>query len=296
MKNISTDSLRTLVTVVEVGGFAKAGELLGLSQPAVSLQIKRLEDMLGHKLFKKQGQRQVLNQYGELLMPLAKQMLQQNDAILQQFTSENVTGKVRLGIPSEFAARILPSIIGDFVALYPDVSLEVRSRLSKHLLSVSRQDQFDLVLALNEELESAKFPIFMQDQLVWVGDLNLAQNDVVTLVTAPEGCIYRRRAIEALQSAGIKYRIAYSNADLTGLTAALKEGLGITVLAKSTVPNELNYQLQTKDLPELGQIGISCIGSVTPLFKHHLRVGICLSFFMVHQHTNTRPFAGVWAK
>jgi DNA-binding transcriptional LysR family regulator len=259
MKNISTDSLRTLVTVVEVGGFAKAGELLGLSQPAVSLQIKRLEDMLGHKLFKKQGQRQVLNQYGELLMPLAKQMLQQNDAILQQFTSENVTGKVRLGIPSEFAARILPSIIGDFVALYPDVSLEVRSRLSKHLLSVSRQDQFDLVLALNEELESANFPIFMQDQLVWVGDLNLAQNDVVTLVTAPEGCIYRRRAIEALQSAGIKYRIAYSNADLTGLTAALKEGLGITVLAKSTVPNELNYQLQTKDLPELGQIGISLI-------------------------------------
>ncbi|WP_462177656.1 LysR family transcriptional regulator [Pseudoalteromonas gelatinilytica] len=259
MKNISTDSLRTLVTVVEVGGFAKAGELLGLSQPAVSLQIKRLEDMLGHKLFKKQGQRQVLNQYGELLMPLAKQMLQQNDAILQQFTSENVTGKVRLGIPSEFAARILPSIIGDFVALYPDVSLEVRSRLSKHLLSVSRQDQFDLVLALNEELELAKFPIFMQDQLVWVGDLNLAQNDVVTLVTAPEGCIYRRRAIEALQSAGIKYRIAYSNADLTGLTAALKEGLGITVLAKSTVPNELNYQLQTKDLPELGQIGISLI-------------------------------------
>jgi len=160
MKNISTDSLRTLVTVVEVGGFAKAGELLGLSQPAVSLQIKRLEDMLGHKLFKKQGQRQVLNQYGELLMPLAKQMLQQNDAILQQFTSENVTGKVRLGIPSEFAARILPSIIGDFVALYPDVSLEVRSRLSKHLLSVSRQDQFDLVLALNEKLQTGKIPTF----------------------------------------------------------------------------------------------------------------------------------------
>lgn len=259
MKNISTDGLRTLITVVEVGGFAKAGELLGLSQPAVSLQIKRLEDMLGHKLFKKQGQRQVLNQYGELLLPMAKQMLLQNDSILQLFTKENVTGKVRLGIPSEFAARILPSIIGDFIALYPDVSLEVKSRLSKHLLSVSREDQFDLVLALNEDLNSEKFPVFMQDQLVWVGDLSLAQNDVVTLVTAPEGCIYRRRAIEALQMAGIKYRISYSNADLTGLTAALKEGLGITVLAKSTVPNELNSQLKTKHLPELGRIGISLI-------------------------------------
>ena len=261
MKNISTDGLRTFVMVVEVGGFAKAGDLLGLSQPAVSLQIKRLEDMIGYKLFKKQGQRQVLNQYGELLLPMAKQMMQHNDAILQQFTSENIAGKVRLGIPSEFAARILPSIIGDFVSFYPEVSLEVKSRLSKHLLSASRQDQFDLVLALNERLNSDKFPIFMQDELVWVGDLSLAKNAVVTLVTAPEGCIYRRRAIDALKNAGIKYRIVYSNADLTGLIAALKEGLGITVLAKSTVPSELNYQVQTKHLPTLGNIGISLIKS-----------------------------------
>ena len=215
--------------------------------------------MLGCKLFKKQGQRQVLNQYGELLLPLAKQMLQQNDAIIQQFTSESVTGRVRLGIPSEFAARILPSIIGDFVSLYPDVALEVKSRLSKHLLSVVRQDQFDLVLALNEDLSSSSHPVFMQDQLVWVGDLSKVQSSVVTLVTAPEGCIYRRRAIEALQQAGLQYRIVYSNADLTGLTAALKEGLGITVLAKSTVPAELPYQPHTQILPELGQIGISLV-------------------------------------
>ncbi|AYM87576.1 LysR family transcriptional regulator [Pseudoalteromonas agarivorans] len=261
MKNISTDSLRTFVMVVEVGGFAKAGDLLGLSQPAVSLQIKRLEDLLGYKLFKKQGQRQVLNQYGELLLPMAKQMMQYNDAILQQFTSESITGKVRLGIPSEFAARILPSIIGDFVSLYPEVSLEVKSRLSKHLLSASRQDQFDLVLALNERLNSDKFPIFMQDELVWVGDLAQAKNEVVTLVTAPEGCIYRRRATDALKSANIKYRIVYSNADLTGLIAALKEGLGITVLAKSTVPSDLNFQAQSKYLPALGSIGISLIKS-----------------------------------
>ncbi|MDN3490941.1 LysR family transcriptional regulator [Pseudoalteromonas sp. APC 3694] len=259
MKNISTDSLRTFVMVVEVGGFAKAGDLLGLSQPAVSLQVKRLEDLLGYKLFKKQGQRQVLNQYGELLLPMAKQMVQHNDAILQLFTSESVTGKVRLGIPSEFAARILPSIIGDFVALYPEVSFEVKSRLSKHLLSDERQDQFDLVLALNEQLDSEKFPIFIQDQLVWVGDLSLAQNETVTLVTAPEGCIYRRRATQALEKAGIKYRIVYSNADLTGLIAALKEGLGITVLAKSTVPNDLAYHLHTKHLPALGSIGISLV-------------------------------------
>ncbi|MEO2266499.1 LysR substrate-binding domain-containing protein [Pseudoalteromonas pernae] len=259
MKNIPMDSLRTLVTVVDVGGFAKAGELLGLSQPAVSLQIKRLEDLLGRKLFKKQGQRQVLNHQGEQLLPLAKQILKENDAILQLFSNETVTGKVRLGIPSEFAASILPSIIGDFVSLYPDVSLEVKSELSKQLMHVSNRDEFDLVLTLVEQLDNPHYPSFLQDDLVWVGNTAISPSTPVTLVVAPQGCIYRRRAIEALEQAGIPWRVVYTNADLTGLTAAIKEQLGITVLARKTVPEELPFTTSTDVLPALGQVGISLI-------------------------------------
>ena len=259
MKNIPTDALRALVTVVEVGGFAKAGELLCLSQPAVSLQIKRLEDLLGKKLFKKQGQRQVLNHQGEMLLPLAKQLLQMNDSILQKFSSELLTGKVRLGIPSEFAASILPSIIGEFVSLYPDVSLEIKSELSKQLMHISNREQFDLVLTCNEQLDHSDNPIFMEDELVWVGDLNVSSDDVISLVVAPEGCLYRKRAINALDNAGIKWRIVYTNADLAGLTAALKGNLGITILTKQTVPPELNHSRSTNVLPALGKIGISLI-------------------------------------
>ena len=259
MKNIPTDSLRTLITVVEVGGFAKAGELLGLSQPAVSLQIKRLEELLGNKLFKKQGQRQVLNQHGEILMPLAKQLLQVNDTILQTFSSEVLAGKVRLGIPSEFAATVLPAIIGDFVSLYPDVALEVKSELSKKLRHSDNREQYDLILALLEGPEQSKYPIFMDDELVWVGDVNNINTEVVNLIAAEEGCIYRRRAIEALEKAGLKWRIVYTNADLAGISAALKENLGITVLAKHTVPNDLNWVKSTNQLPELGEVGISLI-------------------------------------
>lgn len=259
MKNIPTDSLRTLITVVEVGGFAKAGELLGLSQPAVSLQIKRLEELLGNKLFKKQGQRQVLNQHGEILLPLAKQLLQVNDTILQTFSSEVLAGKVRLGIPSEFAATVLPAIIGDFVSLYPDVALEVKSELSKKLRHSDNREQYDLILALLEGPEQSKYPIFMDDELVWVGDVNNINTEVVNLIAAEEGCIYRRRTIEALEKAGLKWRIVYTNADLAGISAALKENLGITVLAKHTVPNDLNWAKSTNQLPELGEVGISLI-------------------------------------
>lgn len=259
MKNIPTDSLRTLVTVVEVGGFAKAGELLGLSQPAVSLQIKRLEELLGNKLFKKQGQRQVLNHHGEILLPLAKQLLQMNDNILQTFSSEVLVGKVRLGIPSEFAATVLPAIIGDFVSLYPDVALEVKSELSKKLRHSDNREQYDLILALLEGSEQSQYPIFMEDELVWVGDVNNINSDVINLVVAEEGCIYRRRAISVLEKAGLKWRIVYTNADLTGISAAIKENLGITILAKHTVPNDLNWAKSTSLLPELGTVGISLI-------------------------------------
>jgi DNA-binding transcriptional LysR family regulator len=259
MKNIPTDSLRTLVTVVEVGGFAKAGELLGLSQPAVSLQIKRLEELLGNKLFKKQGQRQVLNHHGEILLPLAKQLLQMNDNILQTFSSEVLVGKVRLGIPSEFAATVLPAIIGDFVSLYPDVALEVKSELSKKLRHSDNREQYDLILALLEGSEQSQYPIFMEDELVWVGDVNNINSDVINLVVAEEGCIYRRRAINVLEKAGLKWRIVYTNADLTGISAAIKENLGITILAKHTVPNDLNWAKSTSLLPELGTVGISLI-------------------------------------
>ncbi len=256
MKNIPTDSLRTLVTVVEMGGFAKAGELLGLSQPAVSLQIKRLEEIIGKKLFKKQGQRQVLNHQGERLLPLAKQLLQTNDEIINTFSSQTLAGQVTLGIPNEFAVTLLPAIIGDFVALYPDVSLEVHSALSKQLQSSELKGKFDLILALVELDSKRGASAFMQDELLWVGS-QPNPNEAVRLVCAPEGCVYRKRAIAALDNAGIEWKVVYSNADLTGLSAAIKEGLGVTVLARHSIPSELNQHVLQHVLPALGKIGLT---------------------------------------
>ena len=109
MKQLSLENLRTFVTIVELDGFARAGELLGRSQPAVSLQIKKLEEQLGTRLFQKEGQRQIVNQAGKKLYEMAIPLLQQNDQIIQFFTETPVSGQLRLGIPSEFATRLLPS-------------------------------------------------------------------------------------------------------------------------------------------------------------------------------------------
>lgn len=256
MKQLSLDNLRTLVSVIELDGFAKAGERLGRSQPAISLQIKRLEEQLGKRLFTKVGQRQRANQDGMLLYQQAKNMLSINDDIFRQFEQASLKGRLRLGIPSEFATTLLPSIIGEFSNLYPDVTLEVTSSLSRKLLSEELSTEFDLVLALVNPDQDTKGELVLRDKLVWVGDKTMAKFAAsVPLVMAPTGCIYRSRAIEMLKQQTTAWRISYTNADLYGLIAAIKQGLGVTALASTSVPKELDI-IRHKNLPNLGSVKI----------------------------------------
>ncbi|WP_088330661.1 LysR family transcriptional regulator [Lacimicrobium sp. SS2-24] len=257
MKQLSLDNLRALVAVVDMGGYAKAGEYLGRSQPAISLQIKRLEEQIGRRLFHRQGQKKQINADGLLLYRRARQMLNLNDDILREFEQSQLTGQLRLGLPSEFATRVLPSIIGDFSKAYPDVTLEVSCDLSKSLLRKDQRKEYDLILALDDEPGDPRPETLLQDELIWVARAGYQLNaDNIALVAAPQGCIYRQRARHSLQQAGLRWRVSYTNADIGGITAALKEGLGITVLAKSTLPDEL-IELRHPALPNLGKVGIN---------------------------------------
>jgi DNA-binding transcriptional LysR family regulator len=163
---------------------------------------------------------------------------------------------MRLGIPSEFASILLPSIIGEFSAQYPDVSLEVTSALSCDLLDEQKRDALDVVLALvNDELAS-QADYSVKDEMVWIGDRSQKLNpQSISLVLAPEGCVYRTRVIERLKQQTIPWRIAYTNADLSGLNAAITQGIGITALARRSVPSNLNV-ISGKHLPSLGRINV----------------------------------------
>ncbi|WP_158971217.1 LysR substrate-binding domain-containing protein [Paraglaciecola sp. L3A3] len=264
MKQLSLDNLRTFVTVVDLGGYAKAGDILGRSQPAISLQIKRIEQQLAAPLFSKQGQRHVVNNDGLKLYKTAREMLALNDGIFAQFQPSGLKGRIRLGIPSEFATTLLPSIVGQFGKLYPEVSLEVTSALSKNLLSAENNNQFDLVMALIDPQAEVEGQLLLHDDLVWVGDNSVPANlEQIALVLAPEGCMYRTRVINTLKQQTQQWRISYTNADLTGITAAIKQGLGISALAKSSVPEQLDI-IKHKHLPSLGTIKICLFTGNTP--------------------------------
>ena len=261
MKNLPMDLLRAFVTVVEFNSFTKAGELLGRSQPAISLQINRLESTLDETLVIKDGKNLILSDVGETIYDYAKQILSLNDLAISECTKSTVMGKVRLGIPSEFATILLPKIVGRFTKAYPNVTLEVNSELSKTLLSRAGRATHDLILALkNNPLEESD-DLVKTDNLVWVSgpEYNTQKPSPIPLIVAPEGCIYRQRATKVLNKIREPWQIVYNIPDLTGIQYAIQEGLGVTVLAKSTVPENLKVIPYSQRYPDLGSVGISLI-------------------------------------
>ena len=261
MKNLPMDLLRAFVTIVEFNSFTKAGDLLGRSQPAISLQMNRLEDMLGETLLMRDGKNLSLTIAGETIFEYAKQILSLNDLAVSECTKSTVMGKVRLGIPSEFATILLPKIVGRFAKAYPNITLEVNCELSKTLLSRSGKAAHDVILALqNNPLEESD-NLVKTDNLVWVSgpEYNPNKPPPVPLIVAPEGCIYRQRAVRTLNKIKQPWQIVYNIPDLTGIQYAIQEGLGVTVLAKSTVPENLKIIANSQRYPDLGSVGISLL-------------------------------------
>ncbi|MCP1339279.1 LysR family transcriptional regulator [Idiomarina sp. M1R2S28] len=257
MKHLSLEALRSFSAVIELGSMTLAGERMGRSQPAISLQLKKLEQQLGVELLTRQGSGFALTADGDVLFDYAQRMLALNDQAWAQFEPQQVSGKVRLGITSEFASSLLPKVLGQFAQVYPQVTLQVTSALSKDLLSGLGQ-QFDIILALREQTNKSDV-LIQREELVWVGSPALVEQASLPLVVAPEGCIYRRRAEQSLQRIHQPYRITYTNTDFSGLTAALHSSLGITVLARSTVPDSVSVidaLANGKKLPAPGSVNV----------------------------------------
>jgi len=259
MTNLPTDLLRTFITVVDSGGFTRAGDLLGRSQPAISLQIKRLEELACGTLLKRNGRSLVTTDLGNMLLGYARQMLALNDEVVARLDQPKVAGGIRLGIPNEFAGSFLPDILGKFAQAHPEVTLEVGCDLSTNLLSRLDDGEFDLVFALHEDPTDVPHGKQWPEQLVWVGNPNHAVHlkSPLPLIVAPHGCIYRKRIIETLDRIGKPWRIAYSSPSFGGINAGVQAGLGVTVLAQSTVPDALRVLPERVKLPTLKPIQMS---------------------------------------
>ena len=257
MQNLPMDVLRSFVTISELGGFTQAGELLGRSQPAISLQIKRLEELIAASVFQRNGQRLELTPAGEQLLRYARDILSLNDKALSEFKKPSIAGLIRFGVPSEFATTLLPKILGRFAKNYPKVTLAINCDLSKNLLS-QPSCEYDLILALQDKPSASQTNLVKKDDLVWVTSRHHDSHlqSPLPLIVAPEPCIYRATALRSLDNHHLPCKIVFTNPDLTGINAAIEEGLGVTVLAKSTVSDSMRIIQPSKQFPQLGKVGI----------------------------------------
>lgn len=265
LTNLDVDLLRTFVTIAHAGNFTRAAEKLLRRQSTISLQIKRLEDALGHRLLDRSPRAVSLTPEGEAVLAYAQKILDLNDEVVSLTHEPMMQGAVRLGTPEDFATHHLPDILARFVQAYPSVALEVTCDLTLNLMDGFRSGKFDLVLAKREKSSGAEGVRVWREPLVWVAGQHdyLHADGPLPLVVSPEPCVYRKRATRALDKVRKPWRVAYTCASLTGTLAAVRAGLGIAVLPKEMVPQGLHV-IDGAPLPDLLDTEIALLVAKRP--------------------------------
>jgi DNA-binding transcriptional LysR family regulator len=255
--NLDLDTLRTLCVAHDVGGLAQASELLGRTPSAISLQMKRLQDDLGVPLFRKRGRGLALTESGEIALSYARRMLALNDELLDTMHGAKLAGSIRIGCTQDFAAT-LPSALSHFALLHPHMQIELRIEGNAALVEAIEKSQLDLAVVIgHDDKPTAK--VIGQLDLVWIASSAFVprQDHPLPLATLGPQCVFRKRAIEYLESAGIPYRIAANSPSLDGLWAALLGGLGITARTRFNLPAGLMAAGSLHDMPPLGSFPVT---------------------------------------
>ena len=233
--NIPTDLLRTLVAVVDLRSFTKAAASLGVTQPAVSAQIKRLQFLLGCDVLDRSTQGVALTGQGELIVGYARRLLSLNDQIVGLGGPEQRRElMIRIGTPSDYVASILPNTLMRLRAEQPHVGFMVRTDSYDPLMRDLRNGDLDLLIGLSvTEPHDARH--VTHEELVWVrgpGTL-IDHNRPVPLVSYGDRCVYRHVMLDALKSAGFEWEDAFIGPSIASLEGALSAGLGISAIART---------------------------------------------------------------
>ncbi|TPQ41540.1 LysR family transcriptional regulator [Bradyrhizobium guangdongense] len=234
---LDLELLRSFVSVVDAGGFTRAGERVHRTQSTVSQQIKRLEEDVGQMLLHRDGKDVRPTEAGERLLSYARRLLslaEEARDVLQQPGNE---GAVRLGIPEDFAAYRLAKLLGAFSRSHPGLRLDVRADQSKHLKRDLERGELDLALFKRAAGEGGAIAVW-PERVHWVTSKShpiQANVTSVPLIGFPLGCLYRAGAIHALESAGRPWHMAYTSSSLSGIQAAVAAGMGLSILSEMAI-------------------------------------------------------------
>ncbi len=265
---LDPDLLRAFSYIAEEGSFTRAAERVGRTQSAVSMQVQRLESLLGQRvLLRGKGGAVSLTPHGEYLLDRAREVLALNDAIWSAFRAPQMHGTVRLGTPDDYALRFLPAVLKRFADTHPSVEVEVSCSNSSTLIEQLRAGELDLTLC-SDGHQPARWPAeeLWDGPLMWITSERHVphRRDPLPLAVASGDCVWRSAALRALEQAGRAYRIAYSAQTHAGTLTPVLAGLAVTVSPITRLPEGVRALPVGDPLPKLPNTRILLLKSREP--------------------------------
>ena len=256
--------LRTFLVVSETLNFTRAGERLGISQPTVSQHVGRLERAAKRRLVTRDTRAVTLTDNGHAMAGFARSILAAHDQATAYFTGSAMSGRLRFGAADDLALTQLPRILRDFRQLHPQITLELTVAQSGLLHRRLLAGHLDLVF-IKQVPDETQGRLVRRDRLVWVGveGTRIGPDDLVPLITYPNPSVSRLTAISVLERAGRTWRVTCTTREVNGVLAAVRAGLGVTVLAQSLIPADLVSLPLSTGLPELGDIAFTLVANPT---------------------------------
>ncbi|CAG9199482.1 LysR family transcriptional regulator [Paraburkholderia tropica] len=257
------DLLRSFVAVADAGSFTKAAVTVHRSQAAVSMQIKRLEQMLGTTLFTRDTRNLALTRPGSTLLEYARRALDLQEEAWSALVRPEVTGRVVLGAPDDYMAALLSPVLRRFSTLYPHVEIEIVCAQSVALGPMLADNKIDVAFVTRDKQIRGEF--VRSEDMVWVG----LPDDPAPLAMTPlpvglyeHGSVARAHTVAALDAARIRYRAAFTSASLTGLMATVEAGIAVVALTRCSVPARFEVLGEAHGLPTIEPLDIVVARSV----------------------------------
>lgn len=257
---LDLDQLKTFVAIAETGSFTRAADRVAKTQSAVSMQMRRLEERVGKSIFARDGRGSRLSEDGERLLAYARRLLRLADETLAAFDEGELTGRVRLGTPDDYADRFLPEILARFAASNPRAEVTVVCAPTPNLVDAIRVGDLDVAI-ITHVREKGPAEIIRREPLLWVGSQRHAAHELDPLPVAlgRPTCDWRRAALEGLEDCGRRHRLLYVSWNSTAVGAAVLAGLAVSVLPESALRPGMRVLGEREGLPRLPMVEIGLL-------------------------------------
>ncbi len=226
-RNLDLTSLRSFVAVADSGGVTRAAGFLNLTQSAVSMQLKRLEQSLDTQLLDRSARTVTLTVAGEQLLSYARRMLELNDEVFMRMTHQEYEGEIILGVPHDIVYPAIPDVLKRFNAAYPRMRVQLLSSFTRNLQENFARGEADIILTTEDGVGPGGENL-MTRRLIWVGAINGAAWRQRPLRLAFEArCKFRSAAQRALDGAGIAWDIVVESDSTKTIEATVGADLAV---------------------------------------------------------------------